>query len=248
MSDKIALALDSLVPRFEGERGDWERVLRDAGPRSPRTRVVTRRRLVLLAAALAAALIPLGAIGASQDWWFLHDAAPQAVSAVVVVKEGVWAGKPWQLVAYRSTTDGLCVGLTPKSADVLQQAGTLDCAPFEGVPATAETKHTTPLGITYIDSGGVSGGIEFPPSIVGAVVGNATEVVLTFGDESVVRAQAFLAPTSLGAAVRFYAVEISDRLSSQELVKAAGLDEQGRVVACIISPLPEDGVPLSACA
>ena len=110
MSDEIAGILDELTPRFDGERGNWERVLRDAARRRRLRRVVTPRRLALLAAVLAAILIPLVAVAASQNWWFLHGGGPEAISPVVVVKEGVWDGHPWQLVAFRSATDGLCFG------------------------------------------------------------------------------------------------------------------------------------------
>lgn len=246
MNGKIEEVLGELVPRFDDERGSWERVLLDAvACRSPR-RVVTRRRLVALVAALAAVLIPLAAIAASQGWWFLHDGAPEAVSPVVIVKEGVWDGHPWQLVAYRSTTDGFCFGLTPKT-DVLGQGGSLACASLQGVPTTPETKPSAPLGITYLQSSGLSGAMQFPLFVSGPVVERAAEVVLTFADGSVVRTPTFPAPSRLGAALRFYAVQLPDLASQPRLVKAAGVDAGGRVVACLVSSPPDDGVPLTAC-
>lgn len=246
MNDEVAAALDELVPRFENERGSWERVVIDAAARRGPRRVVTRRRLVVLVGVLAAVLIPLAAIAASRDWWFLHGPAPEPVSPVVVVKEGVWDGHPWQLVAFRSSTDGLCFSLTPK-ADDPGRAGALDCAPFQGVPATPESNPSKPLGITYLQISRDSSRPQFPQSVSGPVVEPATEVVLTFADGSVIRTPTFAAPPDLGAAVRFYAVQLPTVDPAPELVKAAGLDASGEVVACLVIPLPAGSVPLTDC-
>ncbi len=242
MSDEIGRALDSLVPRFESERGDWARVLREAHGTSRRRRRPTRR-IVLLVAIIAAILVPLVAVAASHEWWFFRfdGSAPPPATPVVVVKEGVWDGKAWQLVAYRSTTDGICFGITPTNSRAGEGAG-LNCDQIDGVPRTAESKPYARHGITYLE---VSSS-ELPSHVAGPVVDQAIEVAIHFDDGTVVRTPTFAAPESLGSAIRFYLVRLN-AVQPPSIEKLVGLDAAGHIVACLTTPMPESGVQLSAC-
>jgi hypothetical protein len=82
--------------------------------RTERLRLLTKRRLMLPLALVAAAVVSLAALGAASDWWFLQDhgrdeskaatrtmpisrpvLGPTPVSAPDVVKQGEWSGHPW---------------------------------------------------------------------------------------------------------------------------------------------------------
>jgi hypothetical protein len=130
--------------------------------RAGRLRLPTKRRLIVALALLAAALVPLAALGAASDWWFLQDHGPAPVSAPNVVKEGEWSGHPWQLTAYPSGTD-LCFSVTPAGSNADGSGGATNCAPFAGVP-TPETKGSSKMTITFLSG---AAGTELPAYIAG---------------------------------------------------------------------------------
>jgi hypothetical protein len=257
MTDYVGSVLDDLVPRFDDERGDWQRVVADAGERArvrPRRRGMprlTRRRLVLVALVVAALAAPLFATG-SRDWWFLRfpESTFEPVTDVSVVRTGMWDGNPWELAAYRSA-DGLCFSLTPTSPGPSAGEGAaVACAPFVGVPPTAESKlsEAEPLSITFLT--GFS--IGFPAHIVGPVVDAADEVAIHLDDGTVLRTPTFDAPEELGP-IRFYATQMPEweRVPGagppvSGIRKLVGLSSEGEVVACLVrGGATED---LSACA
>jgi hypothetical protein len=208
---------------------------------------------MLALALLAAALVPLTALGAASDWWFLQNHGPTPVSAPDVVKEGDWSGHPWQLIAYRSGTD-LCVSVTPAGSRTSGFGAASGCAPFVGVSRTAETKRSA-MTITLL-SGAASD--ELPAYIAGPVIGKASTVEIEFGTGEVLRLPTFSGPASLGH-VRFYAAQLPatvampppDLRGQNQLSfinTLAGLDSDGNVVACLAPQTMVDGVsPLSDC-
>jgi hypothetical protein len=241
--------LDRLTPPLLWEP-DWSDVLDRAGERLLHgvrsTSVLSKRRLLLALAVLAALLVPLAALSAAKQrwfWWSVHGPTP--VNAPVVVKEGEWSGRPWQLVAFRSTTDGLCLALTPNNASSNDEnGGVLGCGLIAGVPRTAETKPAADAEILYMSGAATS---QLPAFIVGPVIDKASEVEIQFGNEQVLRVPTFEGPASLGR-VRFYATEAPASISSPPLA-VAGLDGEGHVVACLVRSTAKGGVsPLSDCA
>lgn len=249
--------LDRLAPALTWV-ADWDDVLQradEAQARSPRfrRRMFTRRRLIVAFAVLVAVLVPLVALGAANDWWFFRfGAAPTPLSAPVVVKKGEWGGHPWQLVAYPSSTDGLCFGITPAGSEAEGQGAALSCAPFAGIARTEATKPTPDMTITFLSG---SASAQLPAHIVGPVIEAAQEVEIRFGNGEILRAPTFAAPESLGP-VRFYAVQLPTGVAPTplgpghiEMVQSiAGLDTDGNVVACLVPQTAVDGVsPLSDC-
>jgi hypothetical protein len=241
--------------------------------RSGRLRLLTRRRLVLPLALLAAALVSLAALGAARDWWFLQndgpppastpvvakgegsgDPIPTPVSAPVVVKEGEWSGQPWQLSAYPSSTDGLCVSVAPAGASPID-GGAMGCAPIVGVPRTQETKGSSEMTITFLSG---AAGPELPAYIAGPVIDEASTVEIRFGTGEVLRLPTFSGAVSLGR-VRFYAAQLpasipmprpGDRIVNQRSLinTLAGFDNDGNVVACLAPRTAGGGAsPLSEC-
>jgi hypothetical protein len=165
-----------------------------------------------------------------------------------VVKEGLWDGHPWQLIAYPSTTNGLCVSVTPK--DSTSEGAAMGCGTFTGISRTPETKATPDMTITYL-SGAASN--KLPAYIAGPVIENASAVEVRFADGNVMRVPTFAAPEPLSH-IRFYASPISAADQSTPttfptfLKWVAGLDANGNVVACLAPLTAKDGIsPLSDC-
>jgi hypothetical protein len=264
MTEHLYSVLDELVPRFDNEPGDWNRVIADARagepvrtsarpldmtPEKPRSRRwLTRRRIAVIAIAVVAIVTPLIA-AASQDWWFLRFAsAPEPITDVKVVKTGEWDGKPWQLVAYRSAGNLVCYGVMPRSTSGTTgygEGGALACIRIAGVPRESDSEEAR-LGVTY--HSGPSPAL--PAYVAGPIVDSADEVEIHLVGGEVIRTPTFDAPDELGS-IRFYAAQLPETDSSGgrsgvEVQKLVGIDHDGEVVACRALPFPT-GTPLSAC-
>lgn len=229
---------------------DWQDVLRRAGE-APVARTLASRRKLLIALAVAAVavVLPLVAMAAANDWWFFaHGAAPTPTHAPIVVRSGTWNGHAWELVAYPSTTDGLCFGVTPKStAATTGRGAALACAPFVGVSRTHRTKQSPDMSITYLDA---QGG-PLPNHIVGPVIGRATSVRIRLRNGRTLHTRTFPAPTPLQH-VRFFVLTATPYAAPRpgpDLIQwIAGLDANGRVVACLAPATARNGIsPLKAC-
>ena len=248
--------LETLAPELPWAP-DWADVVarargRRRHPAGARTRFgPTKRRRVLVLVLVAAVAVPFVAYGAASDWWFLSSgASPRPVHAPVVVKEGEWSGHAWQLVAYPSTTDGLCFGVTPKGAAAGEGAG-MACAPIAGAARTDETRATPDMTITYLISGSSR---DFPAYVAGPVVDRAAEVEIRFATGGALRVPTFAGARSLGR-VRFYAAELpadvhlgSRPTNRAPVERLSGLDSSGTVVACLVPGTAVEGIsPLSDC-
>lgn len=247
--------LDRLAPALPWEP-NWPDVLHraDTGTRAPDRAAGKKRRLLLAFAVVGVVAVPLVAYGAASDWWFLGSGSPPPPAAApVIVKEGEWSGHAWQLVAYPSTTDGLCVSMTPKGSMAGGEGAAMSCAPIAGVPRTPETKATPDMTITVLAGLGSN---KLPAYIVGPVVGAAAEVAIRFSRGQMLRMPTFSGPASLGN-VRFYAAELPADIrpvtppqpGERPFVdKLIGLDSEGNVVACLVPSAAVEGVsPLSDC-
>lgn len=243
-------ALDQLAPDALWSP-DWDEVLARAEVRPTRHFYATRRPLLVLAVVLTAVLIPLVALAASRSWWFFNTpgAAPEPTHAPVVVHRGVWDGHPWELVAYPSTTDGLCWAVTPLAPTQPNGVGSaLACAPFSGVPGTPETKPSPDMTITYLHVGASQ---SLPGYIAGPVIESATTVEIHLVSGQTVRTDTVPAPEPLGH-VRFYATQLPDTPPSSPrrnpISWVAGLDATGKIVACVAPSSAVNGIsPTSAC-
>jgi hypothetical protein len=248
-------ALDHLVPALPWQ-ADWTDVLRRAGQPepcrlAPPRRLLRKRRLIIAVVVLVAISIPLAALAAANDWWFLRNTrAPRPLSAPRVLKEAQWGSHAWQMSAYPSGTDGLCVAVSRKD---LKDVGAMGCSPFAGSPRTATTKATPDMTITYL-SGSDTGGR--PLYIVGPVIDKASEVEIRFTNGQTIRVPTFSAPAPLEH-IRFYATGLSDSVISPGSQSAplslvpkwlAGLDKEGNIVACLVPAKAKDGIsPLADC-
>jgi hypothetical protein len=240
---------DRLAPAH-GWTPDWPDVLARAGV-NRRARLVTKRRLVIVFVVLAAVLVPLVALGGANDWWFVHFGGPTPTQAPQVVQEGNWDGHPWQMTAYPSSTDGLCVAITPTDSSN-GAGGAQECGTFAGIPRTAETtKDSSDMTITYL--AGTPGSSAFPAYIVGPVIDKAATVELRFANGATLRVPTFAGTQSL-TGVRFYATPLPGPVviapgASAGLPKwIAGLDTDGTVVACLVPATAKNGLsPLAAC-
>jgi hypothetical protein len=236
-------ALDHLAPPLPWQ-ADWTDVLLRAGERRAGRFVpngLRKRRFVVALVVLAAMLIPLAAIASTNDWWFFKSGnAPRPLNAPVVVKEGEWSGHPWQLIAYPSSTDGICFVVTPKNS--MQSGGAMNCAPFAGVSRTADTKASPDMTITYLSGSGPL----LPTYIAGPVIDKAVEVEIRFTNGEDIRLQTFGAPSPLDH-IRFYATQVLDN-ALPRLKWLAGRDRDGKIVACLAPNTAKDGVsPLKDC-
>jgi hypothetical protein len=211
------------------------------------------RRLLFAFAVLVVVSVPLAAIGAANDWWFLNNGgAPVPTSAPQVVKEGEWDGQPWQLIAYPSATHGLCVSITPKDSGTAGEGGAVSCGPFVGF----ESKASPATSITFLAGGGSA---KLPAYIAGPVVAEASVVEVRFGGGKVLRVPTVAGPEPLHH-VRFYVAQLPTEIqltiqltpgtAISSLSSVAGLDPTGRVVACLApQALAKTGVSsLSDCS
>jgi hypothetical protein len=233
---------------------DWQGVLATADLVS-RPRLLTRKRIIVAMIVAAAVIIPLAAVAAANDWWFFRTpGSPAPTSAPVVIKTGVWEGHPWQLVAYPSTTDGLCVSMIPTTRKNDSYGSAMGCGTIQGLARTAQTRHgARDMKITYLAGFATS---VLPAYIVGPVIEQAATVDIRFSDGTTVHMPTFAAPSPLQH-VRFYAVQLSDRQLRSSTVPRfhtmpiewiAGLDRNGHVVACLAPANAPNGVsPPSAC-
>jgi hypothetical protein len=234
--------LDRLAPLHEFVP-DWDDVLARAGLRYGPPRAKTRRRLVMVAALLAATIVPLAAIAESHDWWFFSSGAPAPATDVYVVRTGEWDGQRWELVAYRTVNDGLCFSMAPAGSN---GRGAMNCDRILGV--TRDWSQDTPHAITYLSSGATK---DLPAYIVGAVTEEAETVAVYFLDGEVLRTETLAAPRSLGT-IRFYAAQLPRgllpfALGSGFVDKLVGFND-GRIVACLNLPLPPaEAAPRSPC-
>jgi hypothetical protein len=248
--------LDRLATALPWEP-DWADVLVRAGERGPRRLLQPRgrRRLVVALAALAVVLIPIVAVGAANDWWFLRVGGAFAPArAPVVVQQGTWDGYAWELVSYVSTGGALCFGVVPSGPEPGTSSGALACSPFVGITRADQTKAAEPLTVTYL-SGGFGTRGRHHDYIAGPVVDGASQVEIRFVAGQVLRLPTFPAPASVGK-VRFYAGLLPAGVSPpvrpgtfrQLFTSIAGLDSDGNVVGCLVPADAVDGVsPLSAC-
>jgi hypothetical protein len=250
-------ALDHLAPVLPWQ-ADWTDVLRRAGqPQANRLarprRVLRKRRLIIAVVVLVAISIPLAALGAANDWWFLRNSgAPRPLSEPLVLKEAEWGGHTWQMSAYPSGTDGLCVAVTRKD---LKDVGAMGCSPFVGSLRTAATKATPDMTITYLSGSDIDTGGR-PLYIVGPVIDKASEVEIRFISGQTIRVPTFSAPAPLDH-IRFYATGLSGGVISPGPQSTpaslapkwlAGLDKEGNVVACLVPTKAKDGIsPLADC-
>jgi hypothetical protein len=253
MTEQDAL-LEQLVGRAKW-RPDWPDALARAGEPSVGHRRV-RRRVVVALVVVVAILAPLAALAAANDWWFFKTpGSPTPTSAPVVVRTGAWDGHGWRLVAYPSTTDGLCVSMIPGDGDNNSYGSAIGCGTFAGVARTTATKASPDMTITFLSSSATR---VLPAYIVGPVIEQATMVEVRFANGETVRTPTFAAPHPLDH-VRFYATPLpKDQMPTTRgsgspprvapLQWLAGLDQNEHVVACLApSSASNGGSPLSAC-
>lgn len=250
--------LNDLAPEHRWSES-WSDVLRRAGEPAPRRRIpqqhrswrIPRGRLLLAVVALAVVAVPLVAVAASNDWWFLKHGNPlsEPATAPIVVREGEWNGKGWDLVAYPSAQGGLCWGITPAATLETGRGGAIGCGSIVGF---ADGRNPA-MSITFLSA---DAGPELPAYVAGPVISTAARVVIRFANTTVTT-DTFPAPKELGN-VRFYAVlaptvtaarPLPNRHGfSSPIVWLAGYDANGKIVACLNPATANDGISLlSAC-
>jgi hypothetical protein len=240
----VAMALDALLPRKE-DRGDWARVLADAnrsrGSRLVRSGLLTRRtRIALAAAALfLAAAIPITALAVSRGWWFFRASAPTPTSSVVVVDSGTWQGTPWELTAYTTTGDGLCVAftpnppagppITPPAAGSSRATEMMGCgAPVRGIPGLPAGTPRHELG--FISSASdTATGTAFA-AVAGPAAASVAKVEIVPANGRPILIDTLPTPAKLGVDVRFYVAVLR---AGQELTRLIALDNAGRPLETI---------------
>jgi hypothetical protein len=239
----ITTILDDLTPR-QSFADDWSDVLERAGVReADESRSAWRRhKWLLLAAVIAAVLVPVAAATVAvtnwNGWWSsppTHQLGLHPVTEPVVVQTGSWDGKRWQLVAYREggegdnkNFDGYCYSVSaygpPPTAPPRGGGG---CGGFIARPPDAPAG---PAGITYASA--ESPGL--PYWAAGPVVDTAVEVDIHLRDGDVLRLSTYAVPESFGH-VRFYATPIPEvpQSSGQWPIKIVGINKNDAVVACM---------------
>lgn len=154
-------------------------------------------------------------------------------------------GRGWTLAAFPSTTDGLCLSMTPGGADGTGDGGAMVYGAFESVPRTTETKHgAADMKVTYLSRAGTYNG--FPAFVTGAATGDATTVEVRFRDGERLRLPTTPGPAPLDQ-VTFYAAPLHGTLAETSVDRIAAYDADGHLVACLAPSTAQDGrSPLEA--
>jgi hypothetical protein len=226
--------LDRLAPR-EQFAHDWGDVLDRAGVHEAGAVGPAWRKWLLVAALVAAVVVPVAAATVAvtnwSGWWSSPHDQFRPASEPVVVQTGSWDGARWQLVAYRefdtSNINIYCYSVMPYGSSLTARPAAVGCGGIPDRPPDAPPGHA---GILY----GSTESPGLPYWAAGPVVDTAVVVALHFRDGDVLRLPTYAAPESLGH-VRFYATPIPEvpESSGQSPVKVVGLDENGAVVACL---------------
>jgi hypothetical protein len=206
---------------FDEPTATWKPNWNDVLARAEALRRRTRRRILVSVAILACVVIPVTAFGEASDWWFASSQTQDFPGPPDVVAAGVWKGHAWQLRAYVSH-NAICRGLWMKP----DYRGA-SCGPREP--------------ITY-SSGSGQNGLTW---IIGSVTEKAARVRIDLGDGNAVEVPA---SPARGIPYRFYASQLPNgtvTMDGLRLKTIAGLDEDGKVVACM---RPSGPSPLSACS
>jgi hypothetical protein len=220
---------------------------------------LTRRRVVLAVAALAAVSIPLLALAAANDWWFFQFPwTPRPVGKPLVVMHGSWNGQAWRLVAYNSRGQGTCwsitfanphrggAGVASPGVGVAAADGALGCGGIIGLRPPNKNASGFP---TIMWMTGYSFNTGYPAWMAGPVVAKAKTVVIRYRNGKLVRV-----PTSdrvqLGKVgwygpLRFFAAQIPEGIHPGEIQgipqSVTGLDARGKVVACLVPATATQG-------
>jgi hypothetical protein len=248
----LDLFLNELAPD-NGWIPSWDDVLtRAAGPdrESPASGPRSRRRVLVAALALLAiAVIPLVAVAASNGWWFLKYGSPQSrpANSPLVVKEGSFSGKKWELIAYPAA-DGLCWSLTFSAQSDTGRGSALACATLVGFPSRQPNPE---MSITYLASAGDN---TYPAWVAGPVVSTAQTVKIRLGTRTIATTT-FRAHGALRG-IRFYAIQTPSRRAGRRpsqrpnspVTWVAGYDRNGKMVACLKPRTARAGMsPFTAC-
>ena len=209
----VAEALDRLQP-MPGERGDWDRVVRDAAAERRRVRPLVVALAVLVVVAVA--VVPAIAV---KGWWFLGQGSPKPVTDVAVVTTLRAGDAIWKLTAYVSESNGLCVGLTPEQPG---PSGGESCGSgVVGEPnlsrAKAPVRHY--VGYAELRSGG--------DLLFGPAASDVASVEAELAGGRVVETPTVEAPPTLHTSLRFYAVALPPETMVQALVAR---DESGAIL------------------
>jgi hypothetical protein len=222
----LADVLDEFFPRRDGERGDWDRVVADAGSRRRRVLTLKPRRIALAFAILGAlvTLTVVPALAVSKGWWFLTYDGAVKPSGPVVVAINPRPDDPWTLVAFLTDSlngsSELCYSWTPSNSSS-SGGGAMGCGPSA---AALGEPNLPDLGATF----GRTAGVAYGPATL-----DVATVEAELGDGSTVQARIVTAPKALGAPLRFYVVRFP---AKERLAKIIGRDNEGRVIGTITVP------------
>lgn len=208
---ELARALDEALPR-QPSAGDWARVLDAAAGGRWWTRRHHQRLMVAIVVVAIVVLVPLTALAVSNDWWFLGSSslAPPPVGKVIVVGEGNANGVPWAMTAYRSATQGLCVGFTPNPPDNRPAALTqgsdsagLSCGSHvRGMPDVPPAEaHSFSFFGSFARPANPKG---FPDFVAGTTADDVAQVRVVRANGETITVDTFAAPSELGMPLRFF--------------------------------------------
>ena len=231
----IARVLDQAIPPLL-EPEEWESIMAEARSRPERRRRLvpnSRRKLVIiLAVVLLCVLVPLSALGVSQGWWF--ESEPDAPSTyrpagpVVTITSGRVGRVPWSLVAFVSTDNKLCYGVTPYPPSGHPPAGTsggltgasgFSCEDMKGPQSVAEYGE---------------GGIGSTTIVTGTARENVARVDVVEPGGEVFSTDAIRAPEELGTRARFFVVVLPPR--SRPDIALVARNASGKVVGTVPRP------------
>lgn len=219
----IEAALETLVPRpaepsaLGCKELSWESILEEAGVHQ--TGPIRQRLLSVLALAAIAAAVIVGVAAAVDGRWFLRPNTPKPTTAVDSVTGGTVSDTQWQLKAFISDSEGLCVVI-----DTGDNGGESCGLSVKGGPLSKSGGSTNDL-VGYAAAGLPGTGSAV---IAGPAAANVDHVTVVLNTGRAFDAPTVPAPAAMHSTIRFYAVAVPN---DKYATSIRAFDSDGRLLA-----------------
>lgn len=232
----VSHAADLLVPSPQvDDRRDWQRVIDDAGAVAsvtypPIFRLAYRRYVKVVAAiALLVLTIAIPALAVTRQWIF-SDHGPIRTSRDFTVTSGTTEGFAWNLLAFTSSNDGLCLAIATSSNKSIGGGCGAEVSGESVTPESTNQNSSQSVGYVITSLPETTSEIVYGPVAEGVAI---VTIRLESGKE--VSPRIIAAPAGLDTTISFYAASLQ---SSEEPVAIVARSADGTSLQEISIPSP----------